>query len=536
MNIILGIIIVMITLGLIIGLSIYQYKRFKTTPININIKNAGYSVYQEQITEQERIAKLKKYVPDYVNKDIYVDLKKDERTKKILQDYFYLLSMAIQTYFKNKEDILINLKKKEIYLPVLVFIKYEYDYSVYIRDIPTDVIDKMYRDTYGKIDCIEEAGAFLHKLSIAYVKNRKEYDDIIYHKFYNKKLDINTSATCPTATCHSIDSKSSGETVYGERLVMPLSLICEYKKNYIDTNPFSLLPLDVRRTKFLDVSIEMYKLAFENYSKNLMFYNNVIDKFNKNEDTSAILFENKFCEDMLLTLQFFLLYGDYVEEIPIEFSQGKLIENDLDLRLPKYKSFIDTLFTCIMICVVNNDAFEKYLNSIDCTTPVYYTYTTVTGPSITDIPKPGILPIIEQEAPLDRSLYYLTLTIDDRSRVILEDFVIILKNAVDAIVTNKVDFYKVYINITTGNEFLYMPKFIPVLKYAKFIKDNNQYMTEIDETLKTQAIDTLYPDFNSDSKFYIQGTHAQVFLILANSLYETEQNNVNKAILRLTLS
>jgi hypothetical protein len=107
----------------------------------------------------------------------------------------------------------------------------------------------------------------------------------------------------------------------------------------------------------------------------------------------------------------------------------------------------------------------------------------------------------------------------------------IYKTAIQTLVTHKVMFYDVYKNRNTDLVFLNIPKFAPVLLYAKYIEDNKQQIESIDPIIKREAFSKLFPNFTEDQTYYVQGLHIQAFIILASNLYNIYRSDFNAALL-----
>ena len=115
----------------------------------------------------------------------------------------------------------------------------------------------------------------------------------------------------------------------------------------------------------------------------------------------------------------------------------------------------------------------------------------------------------------------------------LEQFVSLFKTAVDCLVTNKTDFYNLYQNRLSNLEFLKVPKFAPVLAYAKYLEDNQHALNMIDPIQQRDALDAAVPQFFTNRIYYVQGIHVQLFIILATELYQTNPTEVNQLLASL---
>lgn len=259
-----------------------------------------------------------------------------------------------------------------------------------------------------------------------------------------------------------------------------------------------------------DVPADVMKNRFnEKYSKTpgiddaMKFLNNLASMYKKDKRSYNFVIFEKFAK---VVSQEATCPGAFYMQ-PAAVSAGALAVAQESIKLPSATTTTNT-----------TTSITPQTPTAPTNTPVY---TSTSGETAKVTNKPGL---VQQES-------YLTVNSANRNNVVLQDFLKIYKLAIETCVTNKHDFFALYESRKTDAEFLNVGAFIPVLAYAKYIEDNQKHINNIDPVVLRNAINNLYPNFLRDQRFYVQGTHIQVFIILASNLYDSNSYEVNQLLL-----
>lgn len=118
---------------------------------------------------------------------------------------------------------------------------------------------------------------------------------------------------------------------------------------------------------------------------------------------------------------------------------------------------------------------------------------------------------------------------------LLEQFVDVYSKAIMALVQHKVEFYNLYHTKQTDVDFIRNANFAFVLRYTKFLADNQTQIDQLDQTEVMKYMKLAAPNFMTDDLYTINGMHVQVFIILASNLYQSNRLEVNKALSSLPI-
>ena len=135
-----------------------------------------------------------------------------------------------------------------------------------------------------------------------------------------------------------------------------------------------------------------------------------------------------------------------------------------------------------------------------------------------------------QQQPNQSTKSYVLLSSDERNQTVLQNSINLLKIAVESIIANKQELYKVYEQRKSDSEFLNVYSFVPVLVYVKYIEDNKDVLNQIDPLIQQDVLNKTLLNFTTDPKYYVQDLHAQVFILIGSNLYTLNPSGVNKAI------
>lgn len=117
---------------------------------------------------------------------------------------------------------------------------------------------------------------------------------------------------------------------------------------------------------------------------------------------------------------------------------------------------------------------------------------------------------------------------------LLEQFVDVYSKTIAALVQHKVEFYNLYQTKQTDADFIKNANFGFVLRYAKFIYDNQTQIDQLDQTEVMKHMMLAAPNYMTDPIYSINGMHVQSFIILASNLYQTNRSEVNLALSNLS--
>lgn len=474
------VLILVIVLTLVgIGLVLYQKNvKVASSSTSVNINNPGYKMFVDLETTQKKRDEFRKMVPSYVSKDVYKDISnKADRDKKFLEDYFYLLDLAIRAYQSNpKGDIMSN----EAYLPVLAWAKFSIDYDKYVRALDAKAIESRFASTYGKTPNIEGTMKFLRSVQDSYSKDPAAFNKAIFGD------TVSQESLVPKCSSYSPVEK----TVYQEVYVTRASTdVCSYG---MQKNSYAGLPKDVLVRKLpadfwmllrIAVNVSLDKPSFEN-----------------------VMTQQKYLP-VLVFSKFVVNNHDLLKSLPDDITSMYVSQNSDLLAKPESLKIIDTFVS----------RYRSNPSEIDA---IVYKACTSAGVAQKETPKPA------KKDPNS----YLLLPTTQRNQAIMYDFLNVFKNAVESIVTNKASLLKVYQSRKSDVEFLNIYEFVPALIYAKFIEDNKEYLNQVDPNERKQMLTSLYPDFMTNERFYTQGIHVQVFLIIASNLYDGSPRDVDIAI------
>jgi hypothetical protein len=427
---------------------------------------------------QKKRDEFRKMVPSYVSKDVYKDISnKTDRDKKFLDDYFYLLDLAIRAYQSNpKGDVM----KNESLLPVLVWAKFSADYDKYTRALDVNVYETRFKSVYGKTPDIDVTMKFLWSVQDMYSKDPGTVNKIIFGDMVSQESIV------PKCSSYSPVEK----TVYQEVYVTKAGNdVCYYG---LQKNAYTGMANDVLVRKLSADYWLLLRLAV-NASLDKPSFENVM----KQEKYVPILVFSKFA----------VMNQGLVKSLPQDITNMYISQNSDLLAKAESLKLIDTVVARYKI---NPEEIDD----------IIYKACMSAGAVQQEARKPA------KKDPNS----YLLLPTEQRNEVIMYDFLNVFKSAVESLVTNKDELLKVYQSRKSDADYLKIYTFLPALIYAKFIEDNKDYLNQVDPNQRKQMLETLYPDFTTNDRFYVQGTHIQVFLIIASNLYNGSQRDVDIAI------
>jgi hypothetical protein len=456
------------------------------------ITNPGSKLINNINIEQEQKLNKRKVIPEYVSKDYYKDITdKQTRINQVTTDYFYLLDMALATYYANKDDIYVNVMTKDIYLPVLVFVKYISDNEVYIYEVPSDKLKTTFDTKYKNILDITSAMKFLNELANNYKSDKKTFNDLIFGKY------VFSNVTYPNIIVQERKVVEIKEIIKQDACKQEACKQEAIKAASTDTTCV-ILPGMPNNTCLCPIG---YVSKNNNCVVGVPDYTQAQSYNYKYED-----FNNK-CS-----------VKDYIYD-PMTTNQFR---SDL--------SQTDPIFQQISICRSINCPSDFNTVGNSCTKQINNKNLTILKPIYLSIP----ISFDKSQQQSDNTYDYNTLPNDIRNKTVLTDYINLYKAAIDILVINKFEFYQVYQNRTTDVEFLNLVNFIPVLKFAKYTEDNKLYIEQLSQSDLQNEINNAYPNFMKDPKFKVQGIHIQIFIILASNLYNSNPTECNQAILGIS--
>lgn len=474
-EIIIGIIAAVLLCSML-GLILY-FRSIKITSVNTNlsISNPNYIVYQEMETNAKKRDDIRKLVPTYVSKDIYKDI--SNRNDVFLNDYFYLLDLALRCYYDNTSDISNNLKNNEKYIPVLVFCKFIVDYDSYVRDIPKDTIKNRFASLYGDRT---EGMKFLDTIATDYEHNKDSFNHIIFEKYYKHESNQNIIPKCIA----SEPVKQSQTQPIQASCNNNQPLACKHVKQYLLEDIYKNMSKD----KIEPALKEHFNILLTSAINNL-------------DKSIPISLENNKFIDTWIFAKYVIMYDDYITR----FDDIVQIKDNID-------SF-DTIMSFVSKSVLNYNSLVKSINNF----------------LVKNCGFNGINSVQSESHAMIQNMNMMSA--DGRNTNMLDTLINLFKTAISTLITNKTDLFKRYQTRNSDTEFLRISTFKPVLEYAKFIEDNKAYLNQIDPTAQKAAFSNLYQDFLTSDKFYVNGMHLQLFILLASNIYLSYPDDVNKALL-----
>lgn len=487
---ILVLVLVIITTLVGIALVFYEKNTKKNVSSNtapVSISNPGYKMFVDLESQHKKMEEFRKIVPSYVSKDIYKEIPvKTDRDKKFLDDYFYLLDLAIRSYQANPKNVS-EIMTKEVYLPILVWAKFTVDYDKYLRSVDASVLEKRFISIYGKTPNINATMSLLRSVQDIYIKDHSSINRVIFGSSVTQESLI--------PRCNSYEPVE--KIVYQElHITKPSTDVCSYAMH---NNTYLTLPKEVQVRKFPADFWMLLRLAIKTYEDNKPTFDNVM----KQEKYITILVFSRFA----------VKNQDFVNSLPSEITNMYISQNSDLLAKKEAMKFIDTF-------VIRYKANPSEIDAIIYKQCHQNTSCNQDSASVGKTQEP-----VKKE-----SNSYISLPVEQRNAAVMYDFLNVFKNAVEAILSNKAEMLNAYKARKSDTEFLKLYSFTPALLYAKFIEDNKDYLNQVDPIQRKQQLVTLYPDFMTNERFYIEGVHIQVFLIIASNLYIGSPRNVDLAI------
>lgn len=518
------IVAIIITVIVLVIVSVVVYLEYKAMSVKseILVIKKPIDVYNKVNVDSEWRRTKSVIIPSYVSKDEYKDIKDmATRNKRVFTDYFYLLDLAIRSYY---ECDINNYKTDRKCLPILVFAKYAIDYDSYIRNINPADYKKEFDAKYSKMPNVLKIMDFLNKAAIDYSYDKDGFNAIIF--------DISRGgASEPSCKLASNERIIYQEKIVEKPYILQNSLGCNIIKMYTDADIYKDMSLDARNTSILSDVVVVLKAAIRNYHDYEVDIRNLLQSLqvnplqgtcNKTSDNNSALYDSEKYLRILAAVKYLLMYDNYIEMIPA--SQRDVILQQFESETAAFDALSQiifyTLFDMPGFMTAVNGMYSKYCNKLEevkpqpCIQPV----------SNCAVSTPNVQPLKKEATD------YAIMPTEARNKAVLTNLGEYFKNAIETLVSAKEQLYEIYKNRKTDKEFLQIKNFVPVLQYAKFIEDNKVYLDQISPTDKTTVLKTLYPDFDNNQIFYVQGLHVQMFIIIATNLYTTIPFDVNNVI------
>ena len=477
-------ILVVVVLMTIVGVGLFLYHRSVSNSVasknaSGDITNPGYKMFLDLESSQKKRDEFRRLVPSYVSKDVYKDIpSKQDRDKRFLDDYLYMLDLAIRSYQANPGGVSEVLSRAE-YLPVLAWAKFSVDYDKYTRALDAGTFDTRFKSTYGQVPNIDAAMAFLRSVQDMYSTDPRAFNTAIFGDRVTQESRV--------PSCQSYAPKD--RVVYQEVYISkPSTDICLYA---LQNNAYAGLQKDVLSRRLLADFWMLMRLAVNAYEDGKPSF-------------QAVLAQQKF-SPILVFAKFVNVNKAYIDGLPEDMRVAYFSQNADILSKSEALKLVDTFVSRYK---TNPEEIDRIL------------YKGCTVGTQQEAPKPA------KKDPNS----YLVMPAEQRNEAVLYDFLEVFKNAVESIVANKTTLFSLYQSRKSDVEFLQAYEFVPALLYAKFVEDNKEYLNQIDPTLRKQQLTALYPDFTTSERFYVQGIHAQVFLIIASNLYIGSPRDVDIAI------
>lgn len=480
------VVLVLVVVTTLVGIGLVLYHRSVSNGVaskraGTDIGNPGYKMYLDLESSQKRREEFRKLVPSYVSKDVYKGIEnKGERDKRFLDDYFYLLDLAIRSYQANPKGTS-EVMAREEYLPVLAWAKFSADYDKYTRALDVSAYEARFKSTYGNTPGIDATMKFLRSVQDAYGSDPAAFNAAIFGG------PVSGESLVPGCASYAPKDRVVYQEVY---ITKPSTDICLYA---LQNNAYSGLPKEVMVRRLPSDFWMLLRIAVDTYESTKPSFQDAMTQ--------------EKCAPMLVFARFAAVNRDYVKSLPSDIAGMYASQNVDILSKTEAMRFIDSLVA----------RYRSNPAEIDA---ILYKRCTATGAQRDDVPKPA------KKEPNS----YLLMPAEQRNEAVLYDFLNVFKSAVESIVSNKEALFKTYQARRSEVDLLKMYEFVPALLYAKFIEDNKQYLNQIDPNLRKQQVVSLYPDFTTNDRFYVQGLHAQVFLIIASNLYIQSPRNVDLAV------
>jgi hypothetical protein len=285
--------------------------------------------------------------------------------------------------------------------------------------------------------------------------------------------------------------------------------------------------VDARNSSIIRDVTTVLNAAIKNYHEYAAELKVVLSSLNVNTmqntckqndaNNNALYGSDKYLR-ILAAVKYLFMYNEYATVIPVQQREVAF------KQFEREEEALDAIGQIIFYALYDLENFQASLNKL---------YTASCNKleglkSTQETPKRAESQIVQ---PLKKdSTDYAIMPIDARNQAVLKDLKDYFKNAIEALLASKEQLYDLYVVRKTDNEFLKVRNFVPVLQYAKFLEDNKTYLDQVNPTDKSNVLQQLYPDFNSNMIFYVQGMHIQTFIIIASNLYNTVPSDVNHVI------